>query len=451
MPSDLEWIVLATPDLNHSLRGKALSAKEFATATESGSSITDLILAVDGLDDPILTTVDAGPKAGSKDLVLWPDPRTLTPLPWRPNWGWCLSSPSWPDGSPCELSPRVVCETVVDRLASAGLQTLAAFEYEFRLYDEVTGAPVTPGRSYSLNDLRGLAPFLDSLRQATDACGIVLSALHTEAGPGLVEANMAPSAGIQAADQAALLRACITEIAHLHGMRASFLAKPEVDEEGSGGHLHVSVAADGRNLFAGDLRGGEDPSPELRHAVAGMLARMAPLSVIFNPAINSYKRLVPGWFAPVSASWAVDNRAAAVRVVAGADPNSTHIELRRAGADANPHLVFAAAAASILLGLEHGDEPPEPLSPGDATGTSSGGPLPSDLGAALLAFEADLELRSCLGERFCAHFEATRTWELEAWQKVVSDWERERVEGRSCPVWRPGSSGERDQDRREIV
>jgi glutamine synthetase len=426
---ELDWIVLATPDLGANLRGKALSAKDFAAALESGSAITDLILAVDGLDDPILTSVEAGPNAGSRDLVLWPDPRTLTTLPWRPKWGWCLGSPSWPDGRPCDISPRVACEAAIERLGANGIEVLAAFEYEFRLYELESGAPVTPGRSYSLKDLRGLADFLDSLREATDACGIELSALHTEAGPGLIEVNLAPSVGVLAADQATLLRACVNEVASQHGMRASFLAKPVVGEEGSGGHLHLSIGEGGRNLFAGDLRGGEEPSPQLRHAVAGLLGRMAALSPVYNPAINSYKRLVPGWFAPVTASWAVNNRAAAVRIVAAIDPDSTHLELRRAGADANPYLVLAAAVVSVLLGLERGEEPPPPLTLDDSTGVASGAPLPADLGTAMLAFESDAEVRACLGDRFCAHFAATRTWELEAWQQVVTDWELTRVEG----------------------
>jgi glutamine synthetase len=323
----------------------------------------------------------------------------------------------------------VVCERAVAALASIDIGVRAAFEYEFRLYDAKSGAAVTPGRSYSLGDLRGLADFLDSLRRATDACGIELSALHTEAGPGLVEVNLAPAIGVTAADQAALLKAAVSEIAMQHEMRASFLAKPTVGQEGSGGHLHVSlVDADGTNLFAGDLRGGEEPSAVLRHSVAGLLEQMAALSVIYNPSVNSYKRLVPGWFAPISAGWAIDDRTAAVRVVASGGPSATHLELRRPGADASPHLVLAAAVISMLSGVERVAEPPlVKTTVGDDYET--GEPLPSDLGAALRAFCADDDLRRRLGGSFCAHYAATREWELNAWQQVVTDWERTRVEG----------------------
>lgn len=431
LDAGLDWVVLATPDLGGVLRGKALSAAQFAVAARSGASITDLILAVDGVDAPITTSVGVGPGSGSRDLVLWPDPATLVPLPWRPHWAWCLGSPAWPDGRPCDLAPRVVCERAIAALASLGLRMHAAFEYEFRLWDAASGQPMTPGRSYSLGELRGLTDFLDDLRTATAACGIELSALHTEAGPGLVEVNLAPADGVMAADQAALLRACVMEIALQHGMRASFLAKPAVGEEGSGGHLHLSVLdGGGGNVFAGDVRGGETPAAPLRHAIAGLLAHMGALSVVYNPAINSYKRLVPGWFAPVTAAWAIDDRTAAVRVVAGAESESTHLELRRAGADANPHLVLAAAAVSVLSGLEHGVEPPAPVTHG-ADGYAAGEPLPADLGTALQAFRASGELRERLGAGFCDHFAATREWELRAWQEVVTDWERTRVEGAS--------------------
>jgi len=427
--ADLAWVVLATPDLGDVLRGKALSAGQFASALGTGATITDLILAVDRLDEPIVNSVGVGPGSGSRDLVLKPDETTLVPLPWRPHWAWCLGSPAWPDGTPCDLAPRVVCERAIAALGSIGITVCAAFEYEFRLYDARTGAAVTPGRSYSLGDLRGLADFLDSLHRATDACGIELSALHTEAGPGLVEVNLAPANGVAAADQAALLKAAVAEIARQHEMRASFLAKPNVGEEGSGGHLHVSlVDSGGTNLFAGDLRGGEDPSEPLRHAVAGLLQSMAALSVIYNPSINSYKRLVPGWFAPTNADWAIDDRTAAVRIVASGGPESTHLELRRAGADSSPHLVLAATASSILSGLERATEPP-PLRASAGTDHDPAEALPTDLGAALRAFRADDELRRRLGLAFCEHYEATREWELMAWQKVVTDWERTRVEG----------------------
>jgi glutamine synthetase len=429
--SDLEWVVLVTPDIRGVLRGKALSAAQYAAAVQDGSTgITDLIFATDATDATIPTSVGVGPSSGSGDLLLRPDPETLVVLPWQRHWAWCLASATWPDGSPCGVSPRAVCASTLAQLERLGYRVRAAFEYEFRLYDLETGAPVTPGLGYSLQHLGDLSAFVDAIDSAARACGIEVSAFHTEAAPGLVEATLAPALGLKVADQAALLRACIWEVARQHGMRASFLAKPHADEEGSGGHLHLSLVDESEtNVFAADLLSGEPVGPILSWAIAGLLDHMAGMSVVYNPNINSYKRLVPGWFAPVAADWAVDDRSAAVRVVGGPDPRATHVELRRAGADANPYLVLAAAAASIAEGLESRESARAPVAPGHAGADRPEAALPSDLGSALHAFHADARLRSRLGDDFSAHFAATREWELRSWQSVVSEWELPRSEG----------------------
>jgi glutamine synthetase len=149
---------------------------------------------------------------------------------------------------------------------------------------------------------------------------------------------------------------------------------------------------------------------------------MDALSVFYNPHINSYKRLVPGWFAPVRADWGIDDRAAAIRVIAGSSPEQTHVEIRRPGADANPYLVLAAAAVSVVLGLQHRVVPPDPVSI-DAP------ELPRDLRMALSAFISNDAVQELLGDAFSAQFQASREWELAAWSEVVTDWEIARSEG----------------------
>jgi glutamine synthetase len=155
---------------------------------------------------------------------------------------------------------------------------------------------------------------------------------------------------------------------------------------------------------------------------------MPAMSLVYNPSINAYKRLVPGFFAPVTASWGLDNRTVAVRAVSGQDAGSTHLELRRAGADANPYLVLAAAVACALAGIEQRLPAPAAVS-GDAALAAGAELLPSSLEASLVAFRADAEARAMLGARFSQHFAATRAWELSAWQQAVTDWECARVEG----------------------
>ncbi|HWJ45656.1 MAG TPA: glutamine synthetase, partial [Gaiellaceae bacterium] len=153
----------------------------------------------------------------------------------------------------------------------------------------------------------------------------------------------------------------------------------------------------------------------------GILEHLPAASLLLNPTVNSYKRLVPGYFAPVNVSWGIENRSCALRVVPG-----SRIECRRPGADANPYLALAALVASAADGLERDLRPPDPFV-GDASAADLP-PLPNSLESALRAFETDTVLRTALGEEFSEYYLVSRAWELKAWQQAVSDWERERYE-----------------------
>jgi glutamine synthetase len=419
-------VSLGFVDVNGALRGKAYSAKAFDSLCRRGHTVfTDLLLAVDPTDEPITTFDDFGIRSGAGDLRLLPVLETLRELPWRPGARICIGDLAWRDGRPCELSSRRVLSSAVERLAERGLEAVAAFEYELRLYHEDDGAPVTPAQSYSLAGVERVAELVGRLQDACVALGIGLAAVHTEAGPGLVELNTEPQPALQAADSAVLLRQATREVARRSGMRASFLAKPMPGEEGSSGHIHVSLWRGGENVMAGDVPG--EPGQAMRHAVAGVLARLEAMSLLMNPTLNSYKRLVPGFFAPVNVSWGVENRSAAVRAIPSEDAGQARIEVRRPGADANPHLALAAIVASIAGGLEAAEEPPAPLA-GDvsAAPATEVPPLPASLEAAIHAFRRDARAQELLGSRFAEYYARTREWELRAWQQAVTDWERDR-------------------------
>jgi len=210
----------------------------------------------------------------------------------------------------------------------------------------------------------------------------------------------------------------VKEVASSMGLTASFLAKTVPGQEGSSGHVHLSCWRDGQNAFASD-------DAVFDGAVAGVLDHLPAASLMLNPTINSYKRLVPGWFAPVNVSWGVENRSCSVRVIRGDDRDRWRIECRRPGADANPYLALAALLTAAADGIRRGAKPPAPIV-GDASARDDLPPLPGSLESALAAFEADHELRSALGESFCAYYAVSRAWELKAWREAVSDWERER-------------------------
>jgi glutamine synthetase len=423
--SDVQYVLLAMPDMNGSLRGKALRRDAFEAAVEEGTVMTDLLLGLDPVDTPIDTYRDFGIRSGAGDLVVRPEPDTLRELTWRPGWSVCLATPSWRDGSACELSSRETLGRALDALADLGYTARAAFEYEVRVWD-AADEPLSSGISYSIVEAGRYHELVSALAPALEALGVELAAIHTEAGPGLFELNLAAQDGIRAADDAAYVKLAMKGVAETLDLRASFLAKTVPGEEGSSGHLHVSCWQDGANAFAPETEGGDLPAA-CASAVAGMLDHLAGSSLLLNPTINSYKRLVPGWFAPVNASWGLENRSTALRVIAAAKPERCRIECRRPGADANPYLALATLLVSAVDGMRRSAEPPAPVV-GDAYARDDLPALPGSLESALAAFRADDDLRAGLGETFSDYYAASREWELDAWRQAVSEWERARYE-----------------------
>jgi glutamine synthetase len=420
-----EFVLLGMPDLNGSLRGKALSRDAFEAAARDGTVTTDLLLGLDPVDTPITDYEDFGIRSGAGDLTVHPDADTLRALAWRPGWSICLSTPTWRDGSPCEIATREVLRSALTAMGELGYEVMAAFEYEVRLWNSA-GQPLSGGISYSLVEIARYHEFVGRLGEALEGLEIELTAVHTEAGPGLLELNLAAGQGLEAADSAALVKFAVKEVAASLDMRASFLAKTAPGEEGSSGHVHISCWSDKQNAFAPAEPGGDLP-PACRSTVAGMLEHLAGASLLLNPTINSYKRLVPGWFAPVNASWGVENRSAAVRVIGSTKPERCRVECRRPGADANPYLALAALVVSAANGIR-GDLQPPPAVEGDAYARDDLPELPGSLESALAAFRADAELRRGLGESFSDYYATSRAWELKAWRESVTDWERERYE-----------------------
>ena len=378
-----EFVLLAIPDMNGSLRGKALRPAPFDAAVQHGTVMTDLIIGLDPVDTPITDYERFGIRTGAADLLLTPEVETTRDLAWRPGWRICLATPSWPDGTPCDFASREVFGRVVEDVSSLGYEVMAAIEYEVRIWDD-QGVPMSSGISYSLHEIGRFDRFVDELVRALDGLGIELSAVHTEAGPGLLELNLAPGRGLAAADGAVLAKFATKQVAASMGLRASFLAKTMPGEEGSSGHVHLSCWDGDTNAFAGAEP--DDPLPDpLACAIAGVLEHLPAASLLLNPTINSYKRLVPGWFAPINATWGYENRSCAVRAIRSARPELWRFECRRPGADANPYLALAAIAASAADGIRRNATPPEPIE-GDAYARDDLPELPGSLEAAIAAF-----------------------------------------------------------------
>jgi glutamine synthetase len=424
-PEGSEFVLLGIPDVNGSIRGKALRPDAFESALRHGTVMTDLILGLDPVDAPITDYERFGIRSGAADLLVHPDPDTVHDLSWRPGWRVCLATPSWPDGTPCEFASREVLRSVLDGMAELGHEVMAALEYEIRLWDS-GGHPMSSGISYSLTEIGRYQEFTDQLVPALEGLEVELSAVHTEAGPGLLELNLGARRGLRAADDAALVKFAVKEIASSMGLRASFLAKTTPGEEGSSGHIHMSCWSGETNAFAAPEA--TDPLPPVfGAAIAGVLDHLPGASLLLNPTVNSYKRLVPGWFAPINATWGYENRSCAVRAIRSSRPELWRFECRRPGADANPYLALAAVAASAADGIRRTLKPP-PAVEGDAYARPDLPELPGSLEAALRAFEEDQVLRRGLGERFSEYYATSRSWELKAWRETVTEWERERYE-----------------------
>jgi len=419
-----EFTFVGLPDVNGSIRGKAFRPEAFDAALRQGTVMTDLLLGLDPTDTPITDYTRFGIRSGAGDLVVWPDASTLHELTWRPGWRICLATPTWLDGRPCELASREVLRRVLAGMSELGYDALAALEYEVRIRD-AEGNPLSSGISYSLSELERFDTFVAALAPALDALGVELTAVHTEAGPGLLELNLAARPGLRAADDATLTKLAVKGLASSMALRASFLAKTAAGEEGSSGHIHLSCWRDGKNAFRVADRAGSLP-PVFSAAIAGVVEHLPAASLLLNPTINSYKRLVPGWFAPVNASWGIENRSAAVRAIVHPDhPELCRLECRRPGADANPYLALAAVVASATDGIRRQASPP-PAVEGDAYARADLPELPGSLESAIRAFDADRVLRDALDERFSEYYVTSRAWELKAWRETVSEWERER-------------------------
>jgi glutamine synthetase len=385
--------------------------------------VTNLLLAVDPVDEPITTFAELGINGGAEDLRMVPIDGAMWRLPWNSQASLAFGELELDEGVPCELAPRSVLARAEQRLADLGFDTLAAFEYEVRLSSIADGTPATPGRSYSIHGVERAMEFVSAFQSACAAMDLGLSAVHTEAGPGLIEINLDASSALEAADRAVLVRHALTEVAASLGMEVSLLAKPRAGEEGSSGHIHMSLWRDGANAMAADE--GQELSPVLSQSVAGLLEHLSAASLCMNPTVNSYKRLVPGFFAPVNRSWGLDNRSTAVRAIVDCEPKMARIEVRRPGVDANPYLALASMLVSVALGLEQSLDPGPPAS-GDISESADIEALPGSLESAIAAFEADEAFRNALGAEFSDYFAVTRAWELRAWQRAVTSWELDR-------------------------
>jgi glutamine synthetase len=408
---DIASVHVVWTDICGVARGKILRRDETVAAWKDGRflPISALVLDVTGQDVPETGLVF---DEGDRDLLLWPAPGSLVRIPWsEPPAAQYVASVHDLDGTPHFFDPRSVLEKIVGRVESELAMTpVGAVEIEFFLMDReaaLAGRPLAPRalvngyrprqyQAYYLQDLDDFAPFFTDLYAFCEVQGLPAKTLISEYAPGQMEIVLRHRADVvKSCDEAIMLKRLIKATAEKHGLAATFMAKPYAQWTGSGMHVHVSLAdRAGHNLFAA-----EDPAqnPLLLNAIGGLKDAMAESMLIFAPNANSYRRFRRNSYAPVSASWGIDNRTVSLRVPAG-PAASCHIEHRPAGADANPYLVMAAVLAGIHYGIA------EKADPGAAV-TGNGyerraKAIPSNWFDAIDAFRRASILKDCFGKPF---------------------------------------------------
>lgn len=356
----VEEVEVLIPDLLGIARGKRVPIGRLADLLAGRLSISSTVYALDSRGE----NIDASPfvdEEGDADRPLVPVSGSLRPAPWRPDRALVLAGLAELSGEPFFADPRAVLARVAAELEARGLRACVGFEYEFYLLDPEPGPDGRPrpprsarhgGRPglvevYDLERLAEVDGFLDLLGRYCEALELPLEAVSAEYAPGQFEVNLHHRGDpLRAADDAFLFRIAVRRAARGADLRATFAAKPFGRWAGSGCHVHLSLYdREGRNLF-GEVPGGER---RLEAAVAGLLATAPAGMAIFAPNANSYRRLVAGSYAPVSACWGYNNRTVAVRIPPS-DPRARRIEHRIAGAHSNSCRVLAAVLAGALHG-----------------------------------------------------------------------------------------------------
>jgi glutamine synthetase len=286
--------------------------------------------------------------------------------------------------------------------------------------------PLSPGLNcYSIHHASIDEDVVGEVRRLLLEYGIPVEGYNREHGAGMYEINLRHGDALTAADQAMLYKSASKEIAARRGVIPTFMAKYSDQVDGCSGHIHQSVwdTEGERNLFW-DKEGRHHTSKLMGHYIAGLLATLPELMLMYAPNVNSYKRFVEGTWAPTTATWGFENRTTALRVIS-TNAGACRLEQRVPGADVNPYLGFAACLAGGLYGIEQKLEPP-PMTEGDAYGIKGVPRLPSTLSQAVEAFSGSALARQFFGEGFVEHYAAMRRWEVDRYNRAVTDWERRR-------------------------
>jgi glutamine synthetase len=423
------------PDMSGIARGKIVPAEKFLRILrDRGLRLPEAIFVQtvtgDFPEDEDVTSVE------NSDVYMLPDERSVRFVPWyeEPT-AQIIADCVYADGKPVDFSPRHVLKRVLGLYDARGWKPIVAPELEFFLVqvNKDPDYPLVPpvGRSgrvesgrqaYGIDAVNEFDPIFEDVYDFCEAQDIDIDTLTHEAGAAQIEINFNHGDALELADQAFLFKRTVRQAAIRHQIYATFMAKPMQGEPGSAMHIHQSIVdkETGSNLFAN--ADGSDSDLFMSH-IAGLQKYLPYVMPLLAPNVNSYRRLVPNSDAPINVHWGRDNRTTGLRVPVST-PEARRVENRVAGADANPYLALAGSLACGYVGMEQKLEPNDPIK-GSAYRLAF--TLPRHQAEALAKFNACKPLKEVLGERFVSAFTSVKETEYEAYQTVISSWERENL------------------------
>ena len=420
---DVEFIRLQFTDMFGQLKNLAITSSQLERALDNRFSFDGY--AVNGFEN-----------GERSDLYLYPDYSTLEIFPWRPQQGKVarlICDVYTPDGKPFEGDPRWILKKTIKEANEMGYRFDVGPECEFFLFHtDDNGLPTTLSHEKAGYFDLGPNDLGENIRRdmvlTLEEMGFEIEASHHEVAPAQHEIDFKYDEVLKTADNIQTFKMTVKTIAKRHGLYATFMPKPKFGISGSGMHINMSLATEeGKNIFA-DENGKIGLSDDAYHFIAGIMKHARGMSAITNPLVNSYKRLVPGYEAPVYIAWSAKNRSPLIRIPASRG-NGTRVELRNPDPTANPYLVLALCLAAGLDGIKNKIEVPESvdcniyeMTPGErrAAGIEN---MPADLKEAVDCLVADEFLCSVLGEHITTKYVEAKMKEWENYTTRVSQWE----------------------------
>ncbi len=430
----IDTVIVAMTDMQGRLVGKRIGAQFFLDdILDHGAEACNYLLAVDVDMDPVDGYAMASWSGGYGDFVMRPDISTLRRVSWQPGAVLVLADAFWHDGKPVEASPRQILDRQLKRLAEHGMAAIAATELEFMIFRETYEQAwaggfrdLTPANLYNVDySILGgsrVEPLVRDIRLAMAAAGLTVESAKGECNFGQQEIAFRYAEAMRTCDNHVVYKTGAKDIAAQHGQSITFMAKMN-EREGNSCHIHMSFRSqDGAPVMASETDPDYGLSSLGRSFVAGQLAHLAELTLLFAPNINSYKRFAEGSFAPTRIAWGLDNRTCALRLVGRG--SSLRLENRVPGGDVNPYLAMAAMVAAGLDGIERELEL-EPDVAGNAYVTEVAR-VPATLVDAAAGWRSSEWVASAFGSHVVDHYANMARIELEAFGSAVTDWERYR-------------------------